>query len=131
MTLSFEPAGMKPCDNDVCNALSYSKFEAGEYPNMKNNRRWDSVSTQGQSLVLKLLERDPLKRLSAEQVRCHSLPGCCLCTTGMHSRQAGSSGLVHAALLLLRVTSSIRLMDRCLRAGTTASLSQARGHHSN
>ena len=60
---------MKPCDNDICNALSYSKFEAHEYPNMINNRRWDSVSSQAQNLVLKLLERDALKRLTAEQVR--------------------------------------------------------------
>lgn len=59
---------MKPCDNDVCMALSYSKLEADEYPNMIKNRRWDSVSTQGQDLVYGLMERDPLKRLSAEQV---------------------------------------------------------------
>lgn len=61
-------AGMKPCDNKDCMALNYSKLESNEYPNMINNRRWDSVSAQGQDLVFKLMERDPLKRLSAEQV---------------------------------------------------------------
>lgn len=71
------PVGMKPCDNDLCSTLGYSKFEADEYPNMIDNKRWDSVSAKGQDLVYKLMERDPAKRYSSSQVRPEALPCCC------------------------------------------------------
>jgi hypothetical protein len=60
---------MKPVDNDVATKLGYSKLEAHEYPNMANNKAWESVSSKGQNLVLQLMERDPAKRLSAAKVR--------------------------------------------------------------
>ena len=76
-------AGMKPVDNEEAVKLSYSHLESHEYPNMHNNARWDAVSGRAQSLVLQLMERDPNKRLTAQQARplpsspvCHACVPC-------------------------------------------------------
>lgn len=55
-------------ENEEAVKLSYSHVEAHDYPNMHGNARWDAVSGRAQSLVLQLMERDPDKRLTAQQV---------------------------------------------------------------
>lgn len=54
--------------------MTYSKHEAGEYPNMIDNARWDAVSASAQSLVLQMLQRDPFDRPSAQKVRPSAAP---------------------------------------------------------
>ena len=76
---------MKPADDDVCMELSYSHLEADEYPNMKGNKRWAAVSTHGQDLVLKMMQRDPKRRVSAAEVRPRWL-----CCTARHRKYAVS-----------------------------------------
>jgi serine/threonine protein kinase len=60
--------GHKPMKSDQARKLSYSKLQAHEYPKM-TNWTWRRLSKQSHMLVLQLLERNPAKRLTAEQVR--------------------------------------------------------------
>lgn len=60
--------GHKPMKSEEARTLAYSKYEADEYPKM-DSWTWKRLSKQAQSLVLQLIERNPLKRLTAEDVR--------------------------------------------------------------
>jgi serine/threonine protein kinase len=59
--------GHKPMTSEQAKNLAYSAFEAHEYPKM-TAWTWKRLSSGAQSLVLRMLERDPLKRITARQV---------------------------------------------------------------
>ena len=60
--------GHKPMKSDEARNLSYSAYEANQYPKMAN-WTWKRLSKRAQSLVLQLIERNPSKRLTADGVR--------------------------------------------------------------
>ena len=105
-------------DNDDATKLAYSGLEAGEYPNMIGNARWDAVSARAQSLVLQLLQRDPAKRPSAQQVRPHPCARAVLCC-GAGSRRGspvvGSARVVSPAADVASVCNEVgrRCRWRC------------------
>jgi serine/threonine protein kinase len=68
-TLFVLLTGMNIMSNETALKLKYATTEASEYENMKGNPRWDAVSAGAQNLVLRLLERDPKKRITAKEVR--------------------------------------------------------------
>lgn len=53
--------------SDEAKSLAYSAFEAHEYPKMKS-WTWKRLSPGAQDLVLRMLERDPAKRMTAKEV---------------------------------------------------------------
>lgn len=61
--------GAKVMSHEDALALAYAKTEAGGYEGMRGNPRWDAVSAGAQALVLALLERNPARRITAENVR--------------------------------------------------------------
>eukprot|EP00892_Ulva_mutabilis_P004565 jgi/Ulvmu1/2480/UM137_0006.1 len=64
-------AGRRPMTPKQANTLTYSHYEASEYPNMETDELWQSANARVQSLVLQLLERDPSARITAQQALQH------------------------------------------------------------
>lgn len=60
--------GHKPMRSEQARSLAYAALQAHEYPRMASSS-WRRRSEGARSLVLRLLERDPLKRITAKQVR--------------------------------------------------------------
>jgi serine/threonine protein kinase len=59
--------GHKPMKSEQARKLAYSKVQARDYSKMAS-WTWKRLSAPARELVLRLMERDPLKRLTAAQV---------------------------------------------------------------
>ena len=98
--------GHKPMKSEEARNLTYHKYEAYDYPKM-SSWTWKRLSKSAQSLVLALMERNPLKRLSADEVRSMlwTLIECCI----MHvaSAHAHCLALLRASLLLLQLLQAV------------------------
>jgi serine/threonine protein kinase len=67
--------GQKPMTTVQASELSYSSFEAHEYPRM-TSKAWTRLSEPARDLVLRMLERIPTKRITAAEVT-HPCWACC------------------------------------------------------
>ena len=60
--------GHKPMRPEQARALAYTTLQAHEYPRMAGGA-WRRLSDGARDLVLRLLDREPLRRISAKQAR--------------------------------------------------------------
>lgn len=87
--------GHKPMKTEQASNLSYSTFEAHEYPRMTSHS-WTRLSKPAKDLVLRMLEKNPTKRITASEVPISI--GACNCLVYRKNMHEDDHALSEAAL---------------------------------